>query len=266
MAYQIYAYKGRKTMPIKLEEKHKYYNSNVLSLNVYPQDATPVAQDSVRGYGITSANLLIFGNTDNFQLPQGITENTRIGNKTNIKRINYTIAMWMPDDVIATYISHSENVNMKFHFRIMTVKFNEAKSAADIAAWYRGSYIYYRLIGTGGGNSFPIQSNWMDRLRESTEFTGSFKIIKDYKFTVDKDHTNHQINYDLNFDYDVNFDNITNKPTENQEFSHIYTFIIGPANNNLDMDTISSSKVDVSTIPVPLFSFTINEKCTYFDM
>lgn len=270
MAYKIYAKKGRKTMPIKLESKHFYTNINPVYIELYKTNlnVTPSpTMDQVRGCGPNNDTIKIIHNTNNMITQRGTAENQRIGNKINLKGINMVISLYFVKDVIATYLSHSEAVLMKFNFRIMTVKFDQIMTSTDIARWYRETYIYTRNISITAGDNYPQQSNWMDKKRESTPWTGSFSILKDKKFVLDKNHTTTMINYNLGINKDVNFDNTTSKPTDNQFISNIYTFIIGPSNNFYDMDAVSQSKVEnLSTGSIATWIIEANIKHVYYDM
>lgn len=269
-SYKIYAKKGSKSMPITIESKHYYDNLSYMTWSLYKSnlaDTPSPTLDNVVGYGPNRFTIGIIHNTNNFHVVQGTGEADRTGNKVNLKGINMVLTLHFLQNTIPTYLSHSESVLMNFNFRIMTVKFEDIMTDTDIARWYRETYIYTRNINITGGDKYPQQSNWMDKKRESTAWTGSFDIIKDYKFTLDKYHTTTQFNYDLGFNTDVNFDNTSNRPTDDQEISNIYTFMIGPSNNFLDMDAISMSKVEsLSTSYIDAFVLEGNIKYIYYDI
>lgn len=268
MTYKIIAKRGKKTMPIKLESKHNYLNLDEIELDLYkPNTLSDPDPDTLLGCAPNKSTIKIFHNTNNLYIAQGTHEDQRIGNKVNVKGVNMVLNLRFIPGVIATYLSHSEAVKMSFNFRIMTVKFERQMTTTDIARWWQATYIYYRLINLTGGDKGTYQSNWMDKKRESTPWTGSFTIIKEKKFVMDKEHTVAQINYDLKFNKDVNFDNTSNNPTDNQYFSNIYSFIIGPSNMYLDMDAVSCSKIsDLSTGSVPVWRMGGNIKTIYYDM
>lgn len=268
MAYKIYAKRGKKTMPIKLESKHYYDNLNYIYINLYKSNVSSAATAiDLRGMGPTTDNITIINNTNNIHIVKGTGEENRIGNKVNLKGINMVLGLSFVTDAIATYLSHSESCKMVFNFRIMTVKFDQQMSRTDIARWYQETFIYYRLINLSGGDKFPKQSNWMDKKRDSTKWTGSFSILKDKKFTLDKEHSFTQFNYNLGFNKDVNFDNTSNNPTENQYISNIYTFLIAPSNNFYDMDAVSQSKVEnFATASQAIWGLEGNIKYIYYDM
>lgn len=268
MSYKIYARKGRKTIPISVESKHYYDNLSYTYLNLITSNAaTATSEDNVHGFGPNKDTIKIINNTNNLHVVQGTGESDRNGNKVNLKGINMVLTIHFLKDVIATYLSHSESVMMNFNFRIMTVKFDQQMTTTDIARWFRETYIYTRNISITQGGNYPQQSNWVDKMRESTPWTGSFKILKDKKFTLDKEHTVAQLTYDLGFNTNVNFDNTSNNPTANQYINNIYTFIIGPSNNFLDMDAVSQSKVESFATPVTAtFILEGNIKYVYYDV
>lgn len=268
MSYKIYAKKGKKTMPIKLEKKHFYNNSSFQYMYLYKTNlATSPTLDNVKGYGPNKDTIKLLYITNNMSIQRGTAEDQRIGNKINLKGINMVICLRFLQDAIATYLSHSESVLMNFQFRIMTVKFDQQMTTTDLAKWFRESYIYTRLISITGGDNYPQMSNWMDKLRDSTPWTGSFEILKDKKFTLNKNKTVAMINYNLGFNKEINFDNISNRPTDNQYINNIYTFIIGPSNNFYDMDAVSMSKVESFSADYnAIFGLEVNTKVIYYDM
>lgn len=268
MSYKIYAKKGRKVMPIKVEEKHIYshvQNDNDLTLKVFkPVANVPVV--NVRGYGVSSANVHILHTTDNTVITQGPAENQRIGNKVNIKSISLTFKLYFNSPTLIANFSHGEMMNTWFNFRLMVVKFKDAKTSTDIAQWFRESYIYYSLRAVSDGN-YPVQSNWMDKLRESTPYTGSFKILYDKKFTLNKVKSVRQKNILIPFNGQVNFENTYNRPTDNQTFNHIYTILITPSSNRTDMDPVSADKcTSLADDSANLFYYNANIKTIYYDV
>lgn len=271
-SYKIYAKKGKKVMPIKIEEKHEYGYSvtsttegNIL---VAKQDAMVTSgSGNANGYGVNAANIQILHNSNNIYIPQGTGENMRIGNKVNIKSINLT--MYLHANTQAFINNYYDNQRVmcpfRFNFRIMTIKFDRQMSRVDLSRWFRESYIYYRLVSISG-EDYPYQSNWMNKLRESTPWTGSFKILMDKKFQLTDTHSNTQMSITIPIKGQVNFDNTSNNPTNNQFVSNIYTFIIGPANNDLDMDLLSCDQTNTIFPSANMWNYQCNIKTIYYDV
>lgn len=272
-SYKIYAKKGKKVMPIKLEEKHIYGHVTTVNTEggiiVGKQDST-VALDSgnPNGYGINNANIKILHNSNSMRIVQGTAEDQRIGNKVNVKSISLTLYIHAnPQTFINNYYDAQRVMcPFKFNFRIMTVKFEQQMTATDLAKWYRESYIYYRTVSITGGTQFPYQSNWMDKLRESTPWTGQFKILMDKKFQLTDVHSNTQKSIILPLKGQINFDNTSQNPTSNQYISNIYTFLISPANNDLDMDLLSCDQTQTITPSATMWSYQANIKTIYYDV
>lgn len=281
-SYKIYAKKGKKTMPIKVESKHIYHNSTQYDMYVYRPVPDATTDNELKGYNITGYNInRLFDTDNNITISQGNREDQRQGNKINIKGVNCTIAISMDPDVLVNSFSHGDNVDLEFKFRIMAVRFNSddklkqtdggvARTINDgLAEWFRDTYIYYNQAGTTSGGHLINQSVWMDKMRDSTKWTGSFKIMKDKKFTLSRAHTSTQFNFNLGFNREVNFENTTNKPTLNQRFNHIYIFIITPSNYRFDMDTTSYAKAKTITQQqqgLSLFHSWSNVKIIYYDI
>lgn len=272
-SYKIYAKKGKKVMPIKIEEKHIYGHTMTVSTEggiiVGKQDST-VAQDSgnPNGYGVNNANIKIIHNSNNMRIVQGTAEDQRIGNKVNVKSINLTMYIHANHQ---TFINNYYDVQrvmcpFKFNFRLMTVKFKKQMTTTDIADWYRESYIYLRTVSITGGVSFPYQSNWMKKLRESTPWTGQFEILMDKKFQLTYQHSNTLMSITLPIKGQVNFSNTSQNPTENQAISNIYTFLISPANNDLDMDSLSADQTQTITPSATMWNYQCNIKTIYYDV
>lgn len=272
-SYKIYAKQGNKTMPIKIEEKHTYGHLTTVNTEggivVGKQDSL-VAQDSgnPNGYGVNNANIKILHNSNNIRIVQGTAEDQRIGNKVNIKSV--AITMYIHPNT-QTFINNYYDVQrvmcpFRFNFRIMTVKFEQQMTTTDIATWYRQTYIYLRSVSITNSTQFPYQSNWMDKLRESTPWTGQFEILLDKKFQLTDLHSQTQMNITVPITGQVNFDNTSNNPTANQYVSNIYTFLISPANNDLDMDMLSCDQTNTITPSATMWNYQGNIKVIYYDV
>lgn len=276
-SYKIYAKKGKKVMPIKIEEKHIYQHTATnqdLYLSVIKSVTNPTFPRYYRGYAPTDANCKLLHNTNTIAITQGTTEDQRIGNKVNIKSVSLVLNLHINPTPLINDFGHSELVDMKFHFRLMCVKFNSPLPTTstggepeEFAKWYRSTFIYYRTVSVSGDANMPVQSNWMDKMRNSTEYTGSFKILYDKKFSLSKFKTVKQKQINLPIKGNATFDNTNNLLSPNQGLSNIYTFLIGPSNNWLDMDAISTDKAEhLSTGYANLFIYNANIKTIYYDV
>lgn len=270
MSYKIYAKKGKKTMPIKLEKKHIYYNGTTTFYLYKPVGATEGAgnADASRGYCTTTGNVeLLYDTSLNTLIQQGTHEDQRIGNKINIKGVNMTLALNLTGANLIARLSHGEFIDFETHWRLMAVKFKSPLNdpETDLAEWFRDTFIYYNL--SSQNPLIPNQSNWMDKLRDSTKWTGKFRILKDMKFVLGKSHTMTQLNFNLGFNKNVNFDNTSNVPTNEQSFSNIYIFIISPSCNYTDVDQISQDKLkNLAEAQTEIARVRYNVKTIYYDM
>ena len=273
-SYKLYAKKGRKVMPIKIEEKHIYQHpatNQDLSLSVMKSITNPSYPQYYRGYAPTDANCKLLHNTNTITIAPGTGEDQRVGNKVNIKSVSLVLNLHIDPTQLVNDFGHSELVDMKFHFRLMCVKFNSPLStnaeAENFADWYRKTFIYYRTVSVTGGAKMPVQSNWMDKIRNSSDYTGSFRILYDKKFSLSKFKTVKQKQINLPIKGNATFDNDTNQLSLNQELSNIYTFLIGPSNNWLDMDAISTGKTETLSLGYSsLFFYNANIKTIYYDI
>lgn len=268
MTYKITARKGNKKMNIKLESKHKYYNSGT-TFYLYKPDKSQANLDSCRGYQPTTGNVeVLWDSNNNLILPQGTGESQRIGNKVNIKGINCVVDIYLNGTNIATHLSHGELIDFKTKWRMMAVKFKNKldNPDTDIAKWFRETYIYTGTeIGTGINPQY--QSVHLDKKRESTPWTGSFTILADKKFKLGKMKTNKTFNFNIKTNMDVNFENTNNKPTDSQKFSNIYIFIISPSNNWADTDAITARQLsNLALSQIAIGNCNMNIKTIYYDM
>ena len=268
-SYKIYAKKGKKTMPIKIESKH-FYNNVYSPAKVFKPSTAGANQEANNGYHATTRNIVMLWKSNDVIINQGTGETNRIGNKVNIKGVNCSITASFSPSNLVNYMGHGELTDLEHKFRIMAVKFNKPLTdmSTDLAEWFRETFIY--TYATTGPNINPIcQSVWTDKLRDSTKFTGSFKILKDKKFTLSKAHSSTQFNFNLGLNREVNFENDTNKPTLEQKFNNIYIFIMTPCWYEMDMDTVSRSKcIDITEAQneVQMYNFAANIKTIYYDM
>lgn len=268
MTYKITARKGSKKMNIKLESKHKYYNVGT-TFYLYKPDKTQTNIDACRGYQPTTGNVEMLWDSNNYLiLPQGTGEDQRIGNKVNVKGVNCVVDINLNGGNIATYLSHGELIDFKTKWRIMAVKFKNKLNdpETDLARWFRETYIYTNIaVGTVINPQF--QSVHLDKLRDSTPWTGSFRILADKKFKLGKMKTNKTFNFNIPINTDVNFENTTNKPTDSQKFSNIYIFIISPSNNWTDVDAITARQLaNLGTAQIEIGGCNMNIKTIYYDM
>ena len=261
-------------MPIKIEEKHVYQHvsvNNDVYLSVFKSNLAPSYAEFYTGYAPNASTCKLLHTTNNITIQQGTAEDQRVGNKVNIKSVSLVFNLHINPAQLINNFGHSELVDMKFHFRIMTVKFNTPLTAGnedtEFADWFRETFIYYRTVSSTGGAKMPVQSNWMDKIRNSGKYTGAFKIIYDKKFSLSKFKTVKQKQIILPIKGNATFDNGTNELTDNQALSNIYTYLIGPSNNWLDMDAISSDKIEsLSTSSSALFIYNANIKTIYYDI
>lgn len=264
-SYKIYAKKGKKVMPIKIEEKHRYDNtrSDIQIYGITYGSAMNIS--AFRGMGVNNSNVYLIHNTNMTSIAQGTAENQRVGNKVNIKSIAVTCQCNFVSNNLISDFSHGELIDINFHFRIMTVKFKQQMTTTDIATWFRESHIYY-FTETAADGSMPVCSNWTDKLRESTPWTGQFEILLDKKFSMTKRDSFKQFSFVIPAKGQVNFDNTSNRPTENQYYSNIYTFIMAPAFYKADMDPVSHDKAEHLSTDKLLFQIRSNIKTIYYDV
>ena len=256
MAYTVRAYRRGTTLKIPIEEKHKYYNVN----NRQIQTKTQVYQSVITANDVKEIHC-----TNSFQIGTGTGEDSIIGKKIQIKDITYTCIFRLVASTYTDYIPHSDSFDLWTNCRLMIVKFDDPHTENQIATWFENNYIYY---GTSGQT--PTQSTWMSRLRESTNDTGKFTILKDIKFRLDKKNSVKEITLSLSPKKDCTISSnggyITNGDMEN-----IYCFLIGPISYSWDVDARTSEMSAVASwdsngAGKPLIVFDANIKYTMYDL
>ena len=184
MSYRIYAHKGPKSLAIPVEEKHKYFNyapvpntnpTGDLYIRTYP--STSVANT----HAIQTDKLKVFHSTNDFSIISGSAVDNRIGDKVMLNKIDCTLAIRVNHEAIEGDGQDYANLYPFFiKLRLMIVHFDKAMTPADIAGWFKNTYIYY----TDLGSSNYRQSCHQKMLRESCPWTGKFKILFDERFSL----------------------------------------------------------------------------------
>lgn len=257
MPYYITAKNGNKLLSIPIEDKHQYYDT-------YYQPGYLLKLDQTTGAGLQPRqdNIIHVFDTNRIKIAQGTDEDQRIGNKVMLKTIQTNINFRFLPLTLITDFGHGDLINLYMKFRLMTVHFDDSMTRADIAEWFRATYM---PTAYGDGDITMVMSNQVQNLRESTPYTGKFKIIHDTVFSLSKDKCNLNTSLLLKPNKQITF-NDTNDIT-NEDFQNTYTFIITPSFNEMDMDPVSSDRLDhYATSVCNLFSLTANTKITYLDV
>lgn len=252
-----------KRFTISVEDKHQYINfdSQTIRLN---KMRTDTIDDN--GYCIGQNVIARFELSDNITITQGPGEEQRIGNKVFMKFLHWTYSICLNGESIIQNLSHGELIDLFMRFRVMVVKFDTAMTKQDLVDWFKGTYIYFRQFTVSGGGTTYEQSVHQTKLRESTPWTGKFKILYDKKIKMGKKKNVKISNISVAIKQNLNFDNTSNRCTDGS-FKYIYGLVIGPCFNNLDTDAVSADKTyNFSTNYVPLAYVNGVLKYEYYDM
>lgn len=267
MAYIYARTKGsRKGFKMDIEDKHVYknYTDYYIYVDKNPSDDALVSLSTLNPYCCNDHKVVAFDITNGFSVNQGTDEDERIGNKVFLKFMDLTYYITLRGGEYITSFSHGQSIDTYFRFRVMVVQFNETKTEAEIAEWFRNTYTYYRMKAIYQ-NTVPFQSVHTAKLRESTPFTGTFKELYDKKTCLKKNKTVKMSTIRIPIKMNVNFDNTTNKPTD-ESMKHIYLIVIGPCCNELDMDAVSNDQTKTMTGDSPLFNVACVAKYEYYDL
>lgn len=140
--------------------------------------------------------------------------------------MNLQMTIVQPD-----YEFPSNNFSLSIPIRHFVVEFFDEEfynGTSEEKALYLSDWFQKLFIQSG---VFTIPSNTMKTLRESTPYTGKFKILKDDIYWLDfkEKHTIH-FQYKLPYKRTINFDAAGSDPTN----SHVFSLWIGPTNSLLD--------------------------------
>ena len=252
-----------KSFKISVEDKHKYINftDQIIRLN---KIRTDTGDDN--GWCIGQNCLARFELTDNITIAQGTQEDQRIGNKIFMKFLHWTYSICLDGASYIANISHGQNIDTFLRFRVMVVKFNTSMTEQDICDWFKATYIYFNTVNITPSGSTIQQSVHQTKLRESTIYTGKFKILYDKKIKLTKKKTIKMANIPIKIKQNLNFDNTSNGCTD-ATFKYIYGLVIGPCYNQLDTDTITTDKSwHFSTSSVDLAHVNGVLKYEYYDL
>lgn len=159
------------------------------------------------------------------------------------------------------------NYSLSIPIRHMVVEFYDEdfyngtleEKATYLSDWFENLFIQSGL--------FTLPSNQMKTLRESTPYTGKFKILKDdiYWLDLNKKHTIH-FKYKLPYKRTINFDAAGSDPTN----SHVFSLWIGPTNSWLDYNNRTfgaylDNTSDITATP-PVAHLDTTMKLVYIDI
>lgn len=195
----------------------------------YPAQGTGV--DGRIGRKIQSESILVEGY---LQLENTITaDEPAAGNPTIEYYVNGYLQDYMAICEPNNYEYDVQNNSISIPIRHMVVKFKDSKfyrgTDADkgnyLMSWFKSLFIQ----STGAPTHFP--SVQQDVKRESTPYTGEFKILKDTMYWLNaKDKQQVHFNYELPYKHIINFEADGGEPTN----SHIFFLWIGPVNPIFD--------------------------------
>lgn len=267
MSYRVLAYKGNKVISIPLEEKHKYYNYTATSngensISFYPNTGNGINQIAVK-----PDKFRIIHDSNVFTLAKGTGDQDRVGSKVALKCIDITFYVRLSIDTFINYIPHGELADLSLNMRLLTVHFDDTMSPTLLADWFNKTYIYYYNFATLTPNE-QSQSCHQDMLRESSEYTGKFKILHDLKFKLDKNHTIIQGHYQLKPNMNLTFDDSDNSVV-NDDFINTYTFLIAPIDYRLDTDATTYNYLSTSqnfNVSRVFAYYGYNVKYTFYDL
>ena len=144
---------------------------------------------------------------------------------------------------------------------------------SNIAQWFNSVFVpqvYDETYGNDQNGFSKLMSNQTKLLRESSPYTGEFKILKDWTIKIDRTTTSFDINFKLDPNKDLTMKDpgqVTNNwaPTD-EWYKNTYLICISPTSRfDMDPTTFESVKTNTSTYVSELSAYTIR-KYTWYDM
>lgn len=233
---------------IPIEDKHTYnsYNQYIVGNN-----RTNTVSEVVHNFVTFSPYYPV----------EGTDQNNRIGRKIRIERIHHegfialplssaesTNANWTRDTILDgwngyqqhliaglqpdNYEFPSKNIMFSIPLRHMWIEFYDddfySSTTADKAVYLNAFFRNLWIQTSPVADSYP--SNQTKMLRESTPYTGRFRIIKDTTYWLSPEKPVVHFNEDINFKRTASFDAAGADPTN----VHVYSVWIGPLDPLVD--------------------------------
>lgn len=291
---------------------HEYYDLNPvssettsnLSLIMYQSGMSSGAGYQAYYDSNLNRNCMVLwnGNTQ-MNISQGTAEDQRIGDKIYLKSLQMLINIQLKQPALKFFNSETfdstkfssvigsnyytfqdilsgESITpAKFKFRLMLVRFEDTDfQDTSINDWFNTTFVPQYYIGQYINDSAAAVTNQSKMLRESTVYTGKFKILADRSFTLNSKKGHKFVKFDWNFKQNLTL-NDNNVPT-NDDFKGLRLLLFGPALMISDINGIAFSKMaefweksaGQSNAAIlrgyvsHAFTVQMNKKFTYYDM
>ena len=299
---------NRGVLKLPVESKHKYYGNNPSAVDGSITWRAPTNYTSVwpeEGEIALASNISILWNYHEFETTRGTGESEFIGDKITLKTIQFynkfvidmarTPLYAPPNATLTSSKSYYENYeftenadgvinnNQWFRtYRFMLVHFKDNSRfgwdnnnlLTNIAKWFNSIYVpqvYDETNGAADNGFSKLLSNQTKLLRESSPYTGEFKIIKDWIIKIDRTTTS----FNLNFKLDPNKDLTMKDPGQtannwaptDEWYKNTYLICIGPTSRfDMDPTTWEVIKNNYATINMNELGFYGLRKYTWYDM
>lgn len=242
-----------------VEDKHKYHN--------YTLDDKELKSSSMNGgdgSGCTFSDYTFAFDylSDKFKLAMGYTDDSRIGNKVFLKFADLTYSINLSFDSSLTLPDY-KMCDFWGRFRVMVVKFDQAMTDTLIKDWLRNTFVYITSNST-----YNLQSCHQSKMRESTEWTGRFKILYDEKFKIDKKNSVKFDTIHIPFSKNITFTSSSSTAPKDYDINYIYAIYIPPAWIKIDWD-YETAKMFANTSASTKYKIANVNSCLkfeYYDM
>ena len=298
-------------IPIEAKHVYKNTDDTVVSLyDNFGGDSS--ASLYYNGYRATSATPIVLYDTTNdpWKWLQGSGPQEIIGDKIMVKSINFHFEfslnnkpfLYTPDADLNLASGHNQitqnpilindsatnepfqaikNHSWRRDYRLQVIHFEQDIPDTSnniktfLAKWFSCTYVPQRLYSNYTWDDYgytSMMSNKVQMLRESTPYTGKFKVIKDLQFSLTDTKTYQIIDFQLDPKKQVNLalDGNGNYQITNDWWLNTLVILWQPMNYDLDMDPLSGYAL--KNLSSQLYdSFDIGKvtksiKLTYYDI
>ena len=278
-------------------------NINTQGYSTRTTSVNPTAIN-LNGVNVTGDKIVRVYQPYTLTLPKGTGTNERIGDKIFIKSVKlmfninfnyYQFIQYISQDqkddntietdisgqqvqnTVTTYVNNRNQTNAFFKLRFMLVRFDELDQGYistlndEIAKWFNSTFVpsLYAPPSQTNDIAIPFVSNQAKMLRESTAYTGKFKIIKDIMLTIGNKDPQKHIEIDLEPKMNITFnpDDSTSRAgyVSNSEWTNVIGFFILPSYYQEDMDLVSYSHINDGALN-NFITIDKNIKMTYYDL
>lgn len=295
MSYYVSAYKYGKKIKIPVEEQHTYVNQIVSTSTGEVVSAVDIikTKNSILAQNTTISN--DFDHCWNISKDYETAINNTVdndndfdlkGRKNELRAVDYTFSFAVSGETLLNTFSLSPDMPWWFNMRLMLVHFdapvltayqqayNTTATLTDsmcLKKWFNDTFCYYSSF-SNQGSTYLVQSCHQNRMRESTKWTGKFKILVDKKFKMKSSKGVKTFCISLKPSLQLTYESHQVSGADvwkvsNDDFNNTYLMVLGPMSYDIDVSPLLRYKLTtVTTAVYNLCSFRYFWKYSMYDV